>query len=119
MDALCKWMGLVEAVNYTRKLGWFKEVGNPKELRFIANKKEWNPVMNPEHFTALLEVAIKKKAGISVVKIINPGSKFYNIQATITLDDVITIELGQTPQQAIVNALLKHVNNKAVVELDN
>ena len=110
MQNLAKWMGYIEAVNYTSKKAYFKPVRGD-DLEFVCHVKDFDPRIHPQQFIDLMNRALKAEAEITVHKKSQKTSAYLNVEAVIEVRSQIHRGIGMDFSRAIVNALTRYVDN--------
>lgn len=110
MENLAKWMGYIEAINYTKKKAYFKPVRGD-ELEFIAHKKDYDPRVHPGQFIDLMNRAVISGAEITVHKKGQKTSAYINVEAVVEIRGQIHHGIGMDYPRAVVNALMRYVDN--------
>ena len=110
MQNLAKWMGYIEAVNHTKKKAYFKPVQGDL-LNFIAHVKDYDPRTHPEQFIQILTRAVQAGAEITVYRKSQKNSTHFNVEAVVEIKNQIHRGIGMDPVRAVVNALLRYVDN--------
>lgn len=113
MEALAKWMGLIEAVNYTGNMAYFRK--NRSTMVLIAEKKNFNPRINPSQFSEVMNHLMKMGGSVKVEKIYVKTSRYANIRATVEIDHKVMTHTGQSFQHAIVKCINEYVEKTELV----
>ena len=110
MDALARYIGLVEAINHTGRRAYFTK-SRSGYLKFVCHISDFDPRENKAVFITLMDAVVKNGAVITVHHNSMKNSTYVRYEAVMEINKQIYRSVAMGCQQVIVSVITKYLNN--------